>query len=48
MNELTQTEIIEANRMRQELERDTPLGELLDDLDQGVSDSFNPISGEMD
>jgi uncharacterized protein (DUF983 family) len=29
------------------LERDTPLAELLDD-DQGISDQFNPISGEMD
>jgi hypothetical protein len=28
-------------------ERDTPLAELLDD-DQGVSDQFNPVSGEMD
>jgi hypothetical protein len=45
--EITQAEYDRAAE-RAERERETPLGEAVDDLDQGVSDSFNCISGEMD
>ena len=35
-----------ANQLA-EANRETPLGELMDD-DQGISDQFCPVSGEMD
>ena len=33
---------------RAEEVRETPIGEFYEDMDQGVSDSFNPVSGEME
>ena len=38
---------MEIEQERQYEQRDTPLAEQLDD-DQGVSDQFNPVNGEMD